>query len=224
MNELAVAVAIVLFPGLIATIIADKITVHTKTWTTFKYSVYSFVFGVFCYTILQSFYSAIALGADWLGHNFTSRLSVWSLFDGNRSELKWHEVLFATALAPVVAFIAGAMVNLKILHRLAQKLGVSRKYGDENLYAYYLNAQEIDWIYVRDKERGLTYQGRVMSFSETAAIQELALFDVTVFAYEGSVELYSVPSIYLNRPHGSIVVEQIPEEFLKEQNGQAQAT
>jgi len=56
------------------------------------------------------------------------------------------------------------LVNYKIFHKFAQKLLISQKYGDENLYSYYLNAKEIDWVYVRDFERKLTYQGRVISF------------------------------------------------------------
>jgi hypothetical protein len=53
MNEIAIAVSVIFFPGLISTIIADKVTVHSKSWTSFKYGIYSFVLGVFCYVIVQ---------------------------------------------------------------------------------------------------------------------------------------------------------------------------
>ncbi|HEX4299257.1 MAG TPA: hypothetical protein VH327_00145, partial [Gammaproteobacteria bacterium] len=76
MNELAIAVAIILFPGLIASVIADKITAHTRQWGTFKYGIYSFVFGVSCYGLLQIVYYLASL---FFFKDFNSRLHVWSL-------------------------------------------------------------------------------------------------------------------------------------------------
>src|SRR5713226_1717384 len=172
MNGIAVAVAVILFPGLIATVIADKITVHVKRWDSFKYSIYSFIFGVSCYVIVQIL--------AWLNYRLpegfqflrlpVGALTVWSLVTDVRTKIDLFEVFMASLLSIPVAFSAAFLVNFKTFHKLAQKLHVSQKYGDENLYSYYLNAKEIDWIYVRDFERNLTYQGRVVSFSETDKI------------------------------------------------------
>lgn len=64
MNELAIAVGVILFPGLITAVICDKITVHSPRWGSFKYSVYSFIFGVSCYVALQGLaYAKLALPA-----------------------------------------------------------------------------------------------------------------------------------------------------------------
>jgi len=155
----AIAVSVILFPGLISTVIADKITVHSKNWDSFKYGIYSFVFGVFCYVIVQIL--------SWLMTYIPERLNilplragtlaVWSIVTDNRARIDLREVFAA-------AFFGAFLVNYKIFHKFAQKLLISQKYGDENLYSYYLNAKEIDWVYVRDFERKLTYQGRVISF------------------------------------------------------------
>jgi hypothetical protein len=38
MNSLAIAISIILLPGLVACVICDKITVHSPKWDAFKYS------------------------------------------------------------------------------------------------------------------------------------------------------------------------------------------
>ena len=147
-------------------------------------------------------------------------LDVWSLVTDGRMRIDLLEVFAATVLSVPVAFVGAFLINYKIFHKLAQKLRISQKYGDENLYSYYLNAKEIDWVYVRDFERKLTYQGRVVSFSENEKIQELVLSDVTVYAYDDSTEYYSVPNIYLCREMGRFVIEAIPAEYMGVPNGQ----
>jgi len=222
MNELAITVAIVLLPGIVAAAIADKITLHSPRWGSFKYGIYSFVFGVICYITL----TAIV----WVGSFFqwflelvpqsAEGLAVWRFVADQTSTPKLSEVLAATVLSPVVAFSAAFAVNHKVFNKVASKLRVSRKYGDENLFSFFLNSDDIDWVYVRDSERGLTYEGRVLSYSENDDRQELVLVNVMVYSYEKSEKLYFVPSIYLSKDDGSFVIEAVPLEYLEESNEQ----
>lgn len=222
MNELAIAVGVILFPGLIATVICDKITVHSPRWGTFKYSVFSFIFGLSCYVVLQ----LIVHVWHWVApHVFPTltlaspKLDVWTIATTQKVSIRLSEVFWATALSPGIAAAAAFTANHKLINKLAQKLRVSSKYGDENLFSFFLNAQEIDWVYVRDIANKLTYQGRVVSFSEADHMQELVLSEVTVFEYETSEELYSVPVIYLTREPGTFVIEAVPPELLEKQDG-----
>ncbi|MDX8391571.1 MAG: hypothetical protein R8K53_03255, partial [Mariprofundaceae bacterium] len=112
---------------------------------------------------------------------------------------------------PIAALVSKA-INKKVLNRMAQCLSISDKYGDENLFSFYLNAEETNWVYVRDPERKFTYRGQVYSFSENESIQELVLVNVTVFQYEDSEELYSLPSIYLSKEAGRFIIEAVAEE------------
>lgn len=222
MNELAIAVGVILFPGLITAVICDKITVHTPRWGSFKYSVYSFIFGVSCYIALQG----LAYLWNWVAGCFFSTLSfasstlnVWTIATTQRVAIDLSEVFWATVLSPAIAALAAFTVNHKLLNRAARKLRVSSKYGDENLFSFFLNAQNIDWVYVRDIPSKLTYQGRVVSFSEADDMQELVLSEVTVFAYETSDELYSIPLLYLSKARGSFIVEAVPPQLLEAQDG-----
>lgn len=210
MNQLAVAIAIVLFPGLIASVICDKVTVHYQRWDIFKYGVYSFVFGLLAYTFLQgivfvlNFFDrtlpAIEVGAR-------GSLNAWTLVTAEKYKIDLAEVLWATILAPFVAAIAAAVVNLKLITRVATRLRISNKYGDENLYSFFLNSEGVDWVYVRDKETEVTYFGKVLSFAEYSGTQELVLDDVSVYDIATSAYLYSVARVYLTKPMGHFIIE-----------------
>lgn len=218
MNQLAIAIAIVLFPGLIASIICDKVAVHSPRWESFKYGIYSFVFGILCYLLLQALYCLkywVFTFPPNMAPSSPPLLAVWSLVTTQTTSLKPSEVFLATSLAPVIAALSASVANHKLINRVAQKLRISTKYGDENLFSFFLNAKEVDWVYVRDKSGELTYQGRVTSFSETDSIQELVLSEVSVFEYETSAELYSVPLVYLSKPTGSFMIEVIPNNLLE---------
>lgn len=214
-NELFVVIFIILFPGIIATMISDKIVYHVKPWDSFKYGLYSFIFGIFCYGLLQII--------SWILQTLPCQYGVLSFLKPpldswkiiyNSKEIDFKEIFAATILSIPVACFFAFIINYKVINKLAQKLKISNKYGDESLYLFYINSQQINWVYVRDFERKLTYQGIIYSYNETDTNQELVLSNVTVYGYENSEEYYSVPSIYICRTHGSIVIESIPEDIL----------
>lgn len=215
MNELFVAVAVILFPGLISAVICDKITVHASKWDHFKFAVYAFIFGVTCYLLIQVAVYAWAV-ARWITCGSEgwpdTRLRVWSIVTSQERDIALAEVFWATVVSPVVAGLAAWSANSKLLTSIAAQLSISNKYGDENLFTYVLNSPDTDWVYVRDIATKLTYQGRVGSFSEANDLQEIVLYDVTVYGYEDSDEYYSVPFVYLSKARGDFVIEAIPRE------------
>lgn len=215
MDQFFFLLAVVMFPGIIAAMISDKIVTH-RPWSSFRFSLYSFVFGIACYLCVQLIVWIPALYSKFCGDDYLWKsLGVWRNVDGNGIELELWEVGLATAFAPPLSFLASSIIHHKTFNKLAQRLGVSSKFGDENLYTYYLNAQEIDWIYVRDRESDLTYEGRIVSYSENSQIQEMVISNVNVYRYSDSELLYSVPTAYIAKPIGNFVVEAVPSEFLE---------
>jgi hypothetical protein len=221
MNDLLLTIGIISFPDLIAALVCDKLVVHTRPWDSFKYGIYTFVFGVSSYVALQAVYSALLSFDRYLPYlQVSTGLSTWDVISSRKGAVSYAEVAWATLISPLVAAIASVTVNYKVINKLAQRFNISHKFGDENLYSYFLNSPNINWIYVRDFKNNLTYQGQVQSFSETTEIQELVLADVTVFEYSTSDEFYSIPFLYLCGPHGSYVIEAIPSTLLGVPDGQ----
>ena len=211
MNELAVSVGVILFPGLIASIICDKIASHSPKWRVFKYVVYSFVFGVICYATLEFLSDFLHVAGKFLWNVQAPPpvpLHVWSIATAQKADINLFEVAIATLMAPFVAVAAVLTNNYKILNSIAQRAKISYKFGDENLFSYYLNRDDISWVWIRDKSADLSYAGKVISWSETDHIQEVVLSNVVVYRYSDSEELYSLPSVYLARPTGTFVIEQ----------------
>ncbi len=214
MNQLVVTLIVILLPGIIATVISDKITVHSK-WSSFKFGVYALVLGMLSYGVLQLvYYIYDMLSTCSFGPETWSHLSVWNATVVDNPEIPALELFFASLLSVPVSFMAAFLVNHKVFNKISQRFGVSSKYGDENLFSYYLNAKETDWIYVRDIENNLTYQGRIDSYSEVEDMQELVMSEVTVYRYEDSAELYSVPTLYLTKDIGKFVIEAVPDNLL----------
>jgi len=214
MNELAITVAIIIFPGVIAAVICDKIIVHQPRWDHFKFGLYSFILGITCYIALQFLVNIVDLLLKIDENNSYNLLSIWKFFSESEEKLNLLEVFGATILSMPVALFASWIVNYKIFNKLSKKLRISNKYGDENLFSFYLNMDGLDWVYVRDIDNNITYQGKILSFSENDNIQEIVLSDVTVYSYTDSEEYYSVPSTYICKNMGTFIIEAIPQEIL----------
>lgn len=225
MNSLAVTLAVIMLPGILAAVIADKLVSHDK-WSSFKFGLYAFVLGVCSYVLLQGIIwlydiSAYVWACCLFSWDFSSPvpwvfLSTWRVPTELKPSIAHLELIGALPCSFIIAFIASWTINHKIINKVARKLGISNKYGDENLYSYFLNAKGIDWVYIRDREANLTYQGRIVSYSETETMQELVLSDVSIYSYQDSEHLYDVPSIYLIKEMGKFVIEVTPFDLLEE--------
>lgn len=211
MNGLAISVVIILLPGLMAAVICDKITVHNPRWDYFKYAIYSYLFGVVSYSLLQIGYWTVDLINKFCFCEQASfvPLETWSIItNSEKAKANLQEIALAVFFtSPIVAFLASTLVNRKLITNLATRLGVSNKYGDENLFSFFLNSPGIDWVYIREKNKGLTYLGRVASFSENDKFQEIVLSDVEVYDYQTSELFYKLEAIYLSNQIGSFVIE-----------------
>jgi len=210
MSQLVVTLIVLMLPGIIAAIIADKITFHAK-WDSFKFGLYSLVLGVLSYGGLQAVWVFIDIFRAGGVPTQWTWLGIWQAALKAETSVNSIEVFWAAVLALPVALIASFCINHKIFNKVARFFGVSTKYGDENLFSYFMGGKDIDWIYIRDKPDDLTYEGHVVSYAENASCHEVVLAEVKVYRYSDSEFLYEVPFVYLCKPFGSIVIESIPK-------------
>jgi hypothetical protein len=115
------------------------------------------------------------------------------------------------------------IIQNKVINRIANWLRISEKYGDENLFSFFLNAKEISWVWVRIPSKNLTYEGYRESFSESETMREVVLRDVKVYRYEDSEFLYEIPAIYLCLPVNDIIIE-MPKQPEKEDSSEKSDT
>ncbi len=218
MNEAVITVAVILFPGILATLMVENFLNYSPKWGSFKFSVYSFVLGVMTYIALQLIIMIIGIFPSKITilPQLTGTLDIWT-FAGNREGvINLYELFAAIIISPFFGIIVARLTNDKKWIGL-NKLAGSKKYGKENLFSHFLAAEGLDHVYIRDYEQDIMYEGSVASFSENDDIQEIVLENVRVFRNHDSELLESLPSIYISRPVGKFLIEDAPEE-IKEQS------
>lgn len=201
MSELTIKLIIILIPGAIATLIFGKLILH-KEWNSFRFTLYSILFGIISYLILQ----IIINGINLCECNNLSDLTVWNNLN-NPSSIPYQEVITASIVSVFLAFTGAKIENSKVINKVAAFFGISGKFGDENLFSMFLNSKEVEYIYLRDIKNQLTYHGWVKSFSENDNISEIRLSDVAVYNYSDSEFLYEVPEVYLSLNKQEIIIE-----------------
>lgn len=200
-SDVTIRILFLMLPGIISARIIEHLTVH-KAWKQFRFVINSFLLGVINYSILS------LIDKYWCcGHR---KVQFWAALFDKCVLINMYEIFYASLIALVVGFILSKAIQEKWIHKLARRLKVSEKYGDENLFSYFLNSQEIGWVFVRDFKNNLSYLGYRTSFSENDDIQEIVLANVTVYSFDEtleSTELYQLPLIYLSYKIGEIVIE-----------------
>ncbi|MGI9250168.1 MAG: hypothetical protein ACR2PR_03090 [Pseudohongiellaceae bacterium] len=212
MNEFTALVFLLLMPGILGILILDSLVEH-RPWPPFLYTIYAIVFGISVYITEQlglwAWQWFVAL-LYWETPSF-SLLSAWNNINGSGAKFEPVEIIFGVLISIPLAGFLSFIVDNKLVHRIAQRLHISNKYGDENLFSYYLNIEDISWVNIRDIQNNLTYQGQIGWFSENAKIQEIVLHNVTVYTYADAKRLYELPSVYLSRPQGCFIIEEMSE-------------
>jgi hypothetical protein len=206
-SELTLKLIIILVPGALGTLIMSKLTIR-KDFSPFNFILNSILLGLFSYLLVQLTLNCIY----FINNSFSCSkrtyddLQIWSSISDSKL-IPYKEVLWASLGGIILGFIASYLDTYKLINKLAKKLKISYKYGDENLFSYFLNADETQVVYVRDKKNNLSYRGYVKVYSETDTISEIVLSNVTVYRYEDSVELYEIDQVYLSFGKTDVIIE-----------------
>ncbi|HEX8949628.1 MAG TPA: hypothetical protein VF790_11735, partial [Dissulfurispiraceae bacterium] len=186
-SELTIRIILLILPGAIATLIIEKLTVH-KPWDAFRFIFYSTLMGFVTYLTYQVYYFFVVSAET---------LSFWKAITDSRVSLSIKEILCAAFTAIPLGFVISAAIQYKIINKTANRLKVSNKYGDDNLFYHFLNFNEVQWLWVRDKDQDVTYEGFLQFYNETDSLREIVLSEVKVFRSSDSEFIREAPYIYL---------------------------
>lgn len=195
-SELTLKLILVLIPGAIASRIYQKVTIHEK-WTNFQFVSNSILFGALSYLLI--------LLLNYITDYFDGINLFWSNLP--TKEIPGETILHACVSAILIGFSVSAIDHYKLLNLLAKSLRISRKYGDENLYSYFVNSPDVTEIYIRDRSNGFTYHGFIDSYSENESTYEIVLRNVAVYAYEDSSHQFDLNKLYISKSKNDIVIE-----------------
>ncbi len=168
--------------------------------------------GVVSYLTIQTLYYLYIFVNNLFAKYKLEYETIHAFKDLNNSNIiPYNEIMLASLAATFIGLISVKISHHNLLNKYAFKLGISNKYGDENLYSNFLNENCLSWVYVKDIPNELVYLGSVQAFSESEDFKELVLNEVTVYRYfkdEEYKELYEIPKIYISLPKDKVIIEQ----------------
>ena len=219
-SEFAWRLILIFTPGIVCLIIIRYLTIY-REYSNFFFFVYSSILGLLSYSFLELIYWSYHLYcfSNWphsgyeepilLGNN----LDIWKTIQNGDGGIPIDELLISLLFIAIpLALVFSKIIQEKVIIRAAQKLKITNKFGDDDLWSYFLNSKEIYWVWLRDLKRGVIYYGKIGSFSGPEREREILLLDVTVYSEgEGGVEeLYISPAIYLTLNKFEFSIESVP--------------
>lgn len=114
-------------------------------------------------------YALYGLGVDMLnGVGWThSTVTSFQAFFDEKIPISWPEVLIASVIGILLAFTASALYTHKTINRIGRFVGVTKRFGDEDVWSYFNNLFGAQWVFVRDHKRDLLYFGWILVYSDS---------------------------------------------------------
>lgn len=215
------------FPGIIAYYIIEMFT-EVKSKNSLYHVLNIFVLGVMSYSLTYVIYKFINVLLHLVNFKITTRflnlslnLSEYSIktnfincLFSQRNNISFVNIVITTVIAILLGVLITYIIQNGLLHKWAQKYGISKKFSDSTVWGYVFNSDSISpWITVRDIKNDLMFQGRLVAFSAENKNNELFLSDVDVYKNSTAELFYRVYGLYITRPENEITIEFYkPEE------------
>lgn len=220
MNEFNSSLILIGAPGILCYFLSHKLISRIKrTWfeiilLIFIYSLFSYILVDIAYIFLNAYFSVSYNAGDALR-------SLLLDFNTGKPVVSFRFLPAAMIASAIFAFFLAWVVDRSYLNRFAGKIQITKRFGDTDVWHYFMNDPEraffnsIDTnrVYVRDHEKDLCYDGSIISWSDgDHERREIILKFVTVYKNSDVTEpLYSVDAVYLQLKEGQFSIE-IPND------------
>lgn len=204
-SELTLRLLLLFLPGMITVLMIEYLTVY-KERKPFYFFIYSFILGFLAY---YTFFAGLKVGKLIFFSNSNVDVRFLSALFDKSASIDYREILWVSLASIFNGFFISFVVNRKYFHRFSQKLGITKKFAEIDVWDYLFNSDddEMKWITVRDIKNDLVFEGWVEAFSDTVKESELFLRDVIIYRNSTAEELYSVPGLYLSRNRDEMTIE-----------------
>ncbi len=201
--EFAFKMLLLFFPGILCAYIVDGLTIHRPREAKF-FMLQSFVCGIFSYFFYWSGLKIIHL--IWDNPVASDVLFLRSLTNSNQP-FSYREIAIVSIIAIALGAVISASARYKVLNRCARVIGLTKKFGELDVWGHMLNIKAIVWVTVRDHKNNLIYDGWIQAFSDDSKDAELLLRDVSIYKNDSGERLYQVGAVYLSRKKEDISIE-----------------
>ncbi|MCW2282577.1 hypothetical protein M2323_000338 [Rhodoblastus acidophilus] len=187
---LILQLAVIFLPGIIWARIDARYAAKQKP-SDLEFIINAFLFGVVTYVAEFALFRA-----------FNVPFKIANFKTAATDEIIESDILAEVGYALIIGFVLSILwlyvQRHKLLTQLLQKIRATKKYGDEDVWDFTFNSNDIEteFVHFRDFEHELVYAGFVNMFSETDKLRELVLLDVIVYNFDGE-EVYKSPRLYV---------------------------
>ena len=202
-SEFAFKLLLLFFPGIICAFLVDQLTVH-RPRETFFFLMQSFVFGLISYF---SYWTVLRIFAMFFPGRINPSLNFLRALTDSNVTYSFREIVFVTVCAVVIGLFVTVASRHKWVNRVAQKIRLTKKFGELDVWGYFMNVKEIEWVTVRDHSNDLILDGWVQAFSDDSKDAEILLRDVSVYKNSTGERLYQIGAMYLSRNRQDISIE-----------------
>lgn len=169
-----------------------------------------FMYGVFSYLFLAA--------AHWWRPGFFPDISTIAILNPaeiEKSRIDPEVIGFASLFGVLQGLAITLNLNRQVVLRLCRLIGLSERFGDEDVWTLLLNSTDTDG-YATVRHKGLIYQGYVKGFSSGGEDRELLLTNVSVFKDDEDVtEAGTIPIFYMAFEKDEVLLEfgSLPDEL-----------
>jgi hypothetical protein len=208
LSVLTLRVVLLFFPGVLCALVVYALTIQ-RDRTTPQFLTSAFVYGVSTYLLLAALRGVCARAASLLGWGAPPRVTFFNVLTNEKARIAWGEIGLSALVALLLAFVVAVALNNNVLHKAAERIGISRRFGEVDVWGYFFNSPQIQWVAVRDLATDTVYEGWVEAFSDTGSAPEVLLRDVTVKTNSTGTKLFESKRVYLARDKASLIIEQL---------------
>lgn len=139
-------------PGIVGSLLYRKLkgrTATKKDWEDFL------EIGIFSLLSYTTYYVLLLIFNFFASHNeaFTA---YQALFD-EKLPIAGHEVILTSLVGILLSFLGSFIHTHKLINKLGRHIKVTRKFGDEDVWDFFHNMPDVEWVFVRDHKFDLVY-------------------------------------------------------------------
>lgn len=138
---------------------------------------------------------------------FGNNLHIWETLLKKKDVFHFKEIFYSFLVSIPLGFLISSTLNHKVIITIAQKLRVTRRFGDDDVWTFFLNSPNTEWVFVRDNYKDLTYYGHLDAYSTSYNKREVLLSEVTVYYSSNWEHLYDVNVIFLELEDANFTIE-----------------
>lgn len=157
---------------------------------------------------------------QWLWLDYWPTIGVYNAILDEESPLPLQVISLATGFSIVGSALLAVVERNDSLTSVLRRFGLTNRTHLDLWHRLHLLHNEYIWL--RDDENGITYEGIVQEYSETGRRRELVLVHVNVFRTSDGSALYSVPRAYLPFDERSPVIEIPASRTINAEQGNVQ--